>query len=84
MISSIWIPNIDWIIRNDDRSIDIVKERLQIYHEHFDPIINYFQQNDQLFQFTPYNGYDDIPKFQSKLKQWLLDRLHKKKEEEEE
>jgi adenylate kinase family enzyme len=37
-------PTVDWVSRHDDQE-DIVEHRLQIYHQHMDPILDYFDDN---------------------------------------
>ena len=69
------VPERDWYIRDDDKSIDIIQQRLNIYHEHMDPIVTYYREQNRLFEFTPYKGYDDIPRFQTELHQWLQDTI---------
>lgn len=64
-------PDKNWIIRKDDTD-EVVEERLKIYHENMDPIVQHFQsKKNALLQLTPYNGYDDIPFLQSTVQQWL-------------
>ena len=63
-------PDIDWTIRDDDKPT-IIKERLRIYHQHMDPISNYFSNKNQLLELKPYNGYDDIPYLIMKIENWL-------------
>ena len=49
-----------WETRLDDNP-DVVRSRLQTYHNHTDPIVHYFEQNDRLLKLKPYNGFGDLP-----------------------
>lgn len=62
----------DWTVREDDAE-DVVDERLQIYHEHMDPIVRHFQKKNALLRLTPYKGYDDIPLLLDMVQDWLKD-----------
>lgn len=66
-------PDKHWAIREDDTE-EVVDERLKIYHDHMDPIVQHFQHKKAILQLTPYNGYDDIPFLQSAVKEWLEHR----------
>ena len=63
-------PLVDWETREDDRP-EIVKERLSLYHEHMDPILDYFESKNRLLKLSPYKGYDDVPEVIHKVQQWL-------------
>jgi adenylate kinase len=63
-------PYLDWITREDDQP-HIVKERLSLYHQHMDPILEYFERRNRLLKLTPYKGYDDIPEIITTVQRWL-------------
>ena len=67
-------PDVHWKRRDDDEK-HIVHHRLEVYTRHTEPILEYFRKKRSLFQFTPYKGYEDMPKFQSELEQWLASHL---------
>ena len=64
-------PFQDWKSREDDQP-HIVKDRLEVYHQHMDPILEYFERHDRLLKLTPYKGYDDIPE--------IIDDIYSKKD----
>jgi len=54
----------DISIKRDDDTPEIVKERLETYHQHADPILDYVCNNRhdyRLLTLTPYHGFDDLP-----------------------
>lgn len=50
---------------------DVVDERLKRHFEETDPILDYFEVRKRLLRFTPYMGYDDVPRFHSAVETWL-------------
>jgi adenylate kinase len=65
-------PDKDWSIREDDTP-PIVKERLKVYHQHMDPILDYFGSQNSLLTLTPYKGYEDLPMLISAVQCWIED-----------
>lgn len=59
-----------WKWRDDDQP-DIIRHRLEVYQQHTEPLLEHFQHQNSLFQFVPYKGFDDMPKFQSELEDWV-------------
>jgi adenylate kinase len=66
-------PDKDWSIREDDQP-HIVQERLKVYHQHMDPILDYFCSHNSLLTLTPYKGYEDLPMLISTVQRWIEDR----------
>jgi adenylate kinase family enzyme len=64
-------PTKDWMTRDDDRSWDVVEHRLQVYHSHMDPILDYFDRRGQLLKLSPYNGFDDLPQIIETVENWI-------------
>jgi adenylate kinase len=60
-----------WIRRDDDQR-DVIAHRLLVYAQHTQPILDHFQNQQRLFEFIPYRGFQDMVKLQSELEQWLL------------
>lgn len=67
-------PDIHWEQRKDDDK-HVIRQRLELHVQHTTPILDYFDNKNALFQFTPYKGFDDIARFQSELEEWLIDNL---------
>jgi adenylate kinase len=65
-------PDNDWSIREDDQP-HIVQERLKVYHQHMDPILDYFSSQNSLLTITPYKGYEDLPMLISTVQRWIED-----------
>jgi adenylate kinase len=66
-------PDTDWHVRPDDTP-SIIQERLKVHHGHMDPIVEHFQRQNRLFSFSPYKGFDDVPRLQQSLDDWLKER----------
>lgn len=66
-------PERDWTCRSDDTP-ELIPKRLRLYHEHMDPIVQHFQNQDSLFSFAPMKGFEDVPILQSSLKMWLKEK----------
>jgi adenylate kinase len=64
-------PETDWSQRLDDSNSDIVRQRLSIYREHEQPIVDYFHSKGRLIRFTPYFGERDVPGIQSGVEDFL-------------
>lgn len=62
-----------WERRSDDQP-QVVQHRLQVYHEHMDPIVKYFGDNDQLLKLTPYHGFHELPQMIDQVKDFLKQR----------
>lgn len=52
----------------------VVEERLDHHFRETDPILDYFEERGKLLRFTPYEGYDDVPKFHSAVESWLSEK----------
>ena len=63
-----------WKQREDDTQ-EIIHHRLELYTQHTEPILSHFQEQQTLFQFVPYKGFDDMPKFQSQLEEWVSQKF---------
>jgi len=63
-----------WKQRDDDQ-VDIIHHRLLVYKQHTEPILEHFRRRGKLFEFIPYKGFDDMPKFQSQLEEWVVDKF---------
>ena len=63
-------PHEDWVSREDDIP-GVVEERLALYHEHMDPILDYFDSKNMLLKLTPYKGYDDLPMLIAAVQSWV-------------
>ena len=63
-------PDELWKKRDDDTH-EIIQERLKVHHSHMDPIQQYFNNDNNLFRYRPYNGYDDVPAMLDALDDWL-------------
>jgi adenylate kinase len=63
-------PNQDWITRPDDTH-DVVKHRLQVYHQNMDPILEYFEKQNRLLKLQPFHGYAELPKLVETVQTWL-------------
>jgi len=69
----------DWTVQRDDDTTEIVEERLSVYHQNADPILDYIRNNCHdnnkrnslqrysLLTLTPYCGFDDLPKLIKQL-----------------
>lgn len=55
---------------------NVVEERLDNHFRLTDPILDYFEKRGKLLRFTPYEGYDDVPKFHSAIESWLSEMDH--------
>lgn len=49
-----------WQTRSDDQP-DVVHSRLEMYHQHADPIVQHFERHNRILKLKPYRGFDDIP-----------------------
>jgi adenylate kinase len=61
----------DWIQRPDDKP-DIIKERLDIFYETTEPILEHYEAKGTLLRFAPYGGFSDMPRFQSTVADWIV------------
>lgn len=59
-----------WITRSDDRA-EVVHRRLQTYHQHTDPIVEYFEQHNRLLKLTPYKGFGEVPAMIEQVQEFL-------------
>ena len=50
---------------------DIIETRLEAHYASTEPILNRFDERGRLLRFAPYQGYDDVPRFQKALETWL-------------
>lgn len=50
----------NWQTRSDDQP-GVVHSRLEMYHQHADPIVEYFERRDRILKIKPYRGFDDVP-----------------------
>lgn len=60
----------DWITRSDDVE-GIVDERLRTFYTTTAPILDHYEGQGKLLRFSPFLGYDDMPRFKATLSQWL-------------
>jgi adenylate kinase len=65
-----------WIQRGDDSDPDIINNRLDIFYETTEPIIEHFADKNMLLRFHPYRGFDDIPRFKQALDDWMVKLEH--------
>ena len=63
-----------WVTRCDDRP-DVVHRRLQTYHQHMDPIVEHFQQQNRLLKLTPYKGFEEVPNMIEKVQAFLRSKV---------
>jgi adenylate kinase family enzyme len=63
-----------WITRSDDLP-GVVHTRLQTYHQHADPIVEYFEQRDRLLKLTPYKGFDQVPAMIEQVRDFLRSNI---------
>mmetsp|Transcript_13891 Transcript_13891/g.26023 ORF Transcript_13891/g.26023 Transcript_13891/m.26023 type:complete len:249 (-) Transcript_13891:935-1681(-) len=63
-------PNLDWTTRQDDTP-QVVKHRLQVYHQHMDPILEYFEGQNRLLKLQPFHGYQELPTMVKTVQRWL-------------
>lgn len=63
----------EWVKRPDDTTA-IIDSRLDQFYESTAPILQFYKDQDSVFQFTPYLGFDDLPRFQTALEAWLRSR----------
>lgn len=59
-----------WITRSDDQP-GVVHSRLQTYHQHTDPIVEYFGKHGRLLKLKPYKGFDEVPAMIEKVQDFL-------------
>ncbi len=59
-----------WQTRSDDHP-DVVHSRLETYHLHTDPIVEYFEQNERLLQLKPFRGFHEIPVMIETVREFL-------------
>ena len=60
----------NWTTRDDDVEA-IVNDRLDTFYTMTEPILHHYEAKGKLFRFSPFRGYDDLPRFESALKEWL-------------
>ena len=64
----------DHDVRRDDDTPGVVEERLRIYHEHADPILDHVRDREanggryRLLTLKPYRGFDDVPRLVEQLR----------------
>jgi adenylate kinase len=73
----------DWSVRREDDTHEIMGERLRVYHQNADPILDYIRNNNnnnsggeknknhhryRLLTLKPYRGFDDLPGLVEKLR----------------
>lgn len=61
----------DISLQRDDDTPEIVQERLELYHQNADPILDYIRDNAhdyKLLTLTPYHGFDDLPDLVERLR----------------
>mmetsp|Transcript_48716 Transcript_48716/g.54499 ORF Transcript_48716/g.54499 Transcript_48716/m.54499 type:complete len:338 (+) Transcript_48716:41-1054(+) len=61
----------DWSVQREDDTPDIIGNRLKIYHQNADPILDYFKKRNRLLTLTPYHGFDDLPKIINRINTWI-------------
>jgi adenylate kinase len=68
----------DWSVRREDDTPEIVGERLKVYHDHADPILDYVRRSTsdrggvgrhRLLTLEPHHGFADLPV--------LIEKLHR-------
>lgn len=59
-----------WVDRPDDTP-EIIRDRLETYHHHMDPILNHFEELGRLLKLTPYHGYKDIDQMIQQVRNWI-------------
>lgn len=52
---------VDWKTRDDDTE-DIMRMRMEVYHNETKPVLEYWREGDALLRFVPYNGVKDMDK----------------------
>lgn len=67
-------PSRDWVQRSDDTSDYIIQKRLAKYRTHSKPILQRYEEANELFAFRPYNGAKDVPAMVAALETWLKKR----------
>lgn len=61
----------EFVQREDDTQTGVIEKRLDIFYKTTEPILNHYEAKGRLFRFAPYRGYDDMPRFEAELKDWL-------------
>lgn len=61
----------NWSVQREDDTPDIIGNRLKIYHQNADPILEYFKERNRLLTLTPYHGFDDLPKIIDRINTWI-------------
>lgn len=56
--------------RPDDEE-GVVDKRLDAHFRETDPILDNFEKKGKLLRFTPFKGYDDVPRFHHQVEIWL-------------
>ena len=64
----------NWQTRADDQP-GVVHSRLQMYHQHADPIVQYFERHNRILKLKPYRGFDDVPTIIETV-QKFLEKIH--------
>ncbi|KAL3789593.1 hypothetical protein ACHAWO_009156 [Cyclotella atomus] len=57
---------IDWKRRDDDTE-ETIRNRMNIYHEQTEPVLEYWLNRNSLLTFVPFNGVDDIDVISDKV-----------------
>jgi adenylate kinase family enzyme len=68
--------NHHWKTRDDDATIDIVRHRLNLYHDNMDPILEYFARRNRLLKLEPFHGFKDVPILVEEVRKWLQAHHH--------
>ena len=67
----------DWSVKREDDAPEIVEERLRVYHQNADPILEHIRnirkthETYRLLTLTPYHGFDDLPELVETLRRHL-------------
>lgn len=59
------------LIQRDDDKEDVVRKRLQVYHEQTKPLVNFYRSKNGSVNFTSINGLGDVNDITSKIFQFL-------------
>jgi len=69
----------DWEKRDDDTAATI-KFRMNIYHNETKPVLQYWEEREQLLRFVPYSGVKEMDKLVSLVGKYFNDESGKGKE----
>ena len=63
-----------WSKRADDDQESVVDRRLDTFYAATEPLLDLFRQDNAVFDFSPFRGFDDYTRMETQLTEWFEQR----------